>query len=58
MKTIDVQVNRPTGLNPVVGELKAALDDHDRLTQPMCFDDSRVQETDIRNGMAEKEGDD
>ena len=52
--TIEKTVNRPTGLNPVVGELKAALDDHDRLTQPPCFDDPRWQETDIRNGMPEE----
>ena len=86
------------GILELMDELKAALDEHDRLTQgpswghaliqrchkqgeaefPMaavgkgspkakcgsrslphthCFDDARIQETDIRNGMPEEQGD-
>ena len=97
--TIEKRVNPPTGLDRVMGELKEALDEHDRLTQPPswgpaliqrrhkqgeaefpmaavgkgspkakcgtrslphthCFDDPRIQETDIRNGMPEEQGDD
>ena len=42
------------GIHELMDELKAALDEHDRLVQPPCFDDSRVQETDIRNGMPDE----
>ena len=39
------------GILQLMDELKAALDEHDRLTQPMNFDDPRVLEQDIKNGM-------
>ena len=62
IRTIEKKVNRlPDDLEPQPGsimysmqKLKEALDEHDRLTQPRCFDDPRWQETDIRNGMAEE----
>jgi len=37
------------GILQLMDELKAALDEHDRLTQPMNFDDPRVLEQDIKN---------
>jgi hypothetical protein len=43
------------GLRQLMGELKAALDEHDRLTQPRNFDDPRIAEQDRLNSLPEEE---
>ena len=46
-----------TSFVELLGQLKAALDEHDRLIRPATFDDPRIAEQDPLNSVVEPEGD-